>query len=129
MNTQTMEGLSNEELEAYAQTMGFTTKACKDKADKIALIQRKRSRSVTVTVLGLDLLVSVRRFRSSKFGDVITSRGRTSAELMGAFRDLLGDDQFDALMDVCRDEDGEPDEDAVAYAFNVILATDELKNY
>lgn len=124
-----MMAMSAEELEGYANAMGFTLKACKDKADKVALIERKRSRAVTVPVLGLDLSIEVRRFRSSKFGDAIGKAGRTSADLMEAFRGLLGDGQFEALLAACAEDDGEVDEDALAYAFNVILRSEELKNY
>lgn len=124
-----MQNMTAEELEGYAQAMGFTLKACSDKADKIALIQRRRAREVAIEVLGLELSVSVKRYRSSKFGDLINKRGRTSAELIEAFRGLLGDSQFDALMHACADEDGEVDEDALAYVFATILKNDELKNY
>ncbi len=129
MKKETMEGMTAEELEGYANSMGFTLKACGDKSDKIALIQRKRSRAVTVEALGLELSVEVKRFRSSKFNDVINGPDRSSAELMGAFRDLLGEAQYSALLQTCAEEDGEVDEDALAYVFTKILRSDELKNY
>ncbi len=129
MNSETMRGMSAEELEGYANSMGFTLKACKDKDDKIALISRKRSRAVEVCVLGLDLSIEVRRYRNSKFADAINAEGRTSADLMEAFRGLLGDSQFEALLMACAEDDGEVDEDALAYAFARILKSDELKNY
>ncbi len=124
-----MQNMTAEELEGYAQAMGFTLKACSDKADKIALIQRRRERTVTVEALGLELSVSVKRYRSSKFGDLINKPGRTGADLVEAFRGLLGDSQLDALMRACADEDGEVDEDALAYVFSTILRNEELKNY
>lgn len=124
-----MQNMTAEELEGYAQAMGFTLKACSDKADKIALIQRRRERTVTVEALGLELSVSVKRYRSSKFGDLINKPGRTGTDLVEAFRGLLGDSQLDALMRACADEDGEVDEDALAYVFSTILRNEELKNY
>ncbi len=129
MRESTLRSLSAEQLEEYAQAMGFTLRACKDKEDKIALIRRRRARSVTIEVLGLALDVEVRRFRSSRFSDAIKDRERTTDQLLGAFRDLLGDEQFDRLLDVCSDEDGETDDDALVCAFNAILRSDELKNY
>lgn len=130
MNKETMQNMTAEELEGYAQSMGFTLRACKDKSDKIALIQRKRARAVTIEVLGLELSVEVRKFRGSKFSDVVNKRDRTSAELMDAFRGLLGDTQYESLLAACAEEDGEGvDEDALAYAFVRILQSDELKNY
>ncbi len=129
MNTETMQNMTVAELEAYANSLGFTLKACKDKADKIALIGRRRARAATVPVLGLDLSIEVRRFRSSKFADVINDRSRTSADLTEAFRGLLGDEQYEALVAACTEEDGELDEDALAFAFGRILASDELKKY
>lgn len=129
MNTETMQNMTVAELEAYANSLGFTLKACKDKADKIALIGRRRARAATVPVLGLDLSIEVRRFRSSKFADVINDRSRTGADLTEAFRGLLGDEQYEALVAACTEEDGELDEDALAFAFGRILASDELKKY
>lgn len=129
MNKEAMQNMTAEELEGYANSMGFTLKACKDKADKIALIQRKRARAVTVEVLGIELSIEVRRFRNSKFADVISKRDRTSAELMNAFRCLLGDSQYESLLTACAEDEGELDEDALAYAFAKILQSDELKNY
>lgn len=129
MNKETMQNMTVEELEGYANSMGFTLKACKDKADKIALIQRKRSRAATVEVLGLELSIEVKRFRNSKFADVISKRDRTSSELMDAFRCLLGDSQYESLFAACTEDEGEVDEDALAYAFAKILQSDELKNY
>lgn len=129
MNKEAMQNMTAEELEGYANSMGFTLKACKDKADKIALIQRKRARAVTVEVLGIELSIEVRRFRNSKFADVISKRDRTSAELMDAFRCLLGDSQYESLLAACAEDEGELDEDALAYAFAKILQSDELKNY
>ena len=124
-----MQNMTAEELEGYAQAMGFTLRACADKADKIALIQRRRERTVTIEALGLGLSVSVKRFRSSKFSDLVNKPGRTGADLVEAFHGLLGDPQFDALMRACADEDGEVDEDALAYVFSTILRNEELKNY
>lgn len=124
-----MQKMSAEELEAYAKQMGFTLKAYTDKADKIDFIQRKRSRTVAIDVLGLELSVSVKRARSSKFNDVVYSKDHTNAEIIDAFRALLGDSQFDALLRACADDDGEVDEDALAYAFVTIIKSDELKNY
>lgn len=129
MRTETLKAMTAEELEDYARAMGFTLKALADKDDKVEMIQRRRARSVTVPVFGLDLDIEVRRFRSSRFADVIQSPHRTGAQLLGAFRGLLGDEQFSSLLDACADEDGETDEDALAVAMNRILACEDLKNY
>ena len=129
MNAETMQNMTVAELEAFANSLGLTLRACKDKADKIELLERKRARAATVSALGLDLDIEVRRFRSSKFADVINNPQRTSAELFGAFRGLLGDAQYDRLVEACTDESGELDEEALGFAFNRILSSDELKKY
>lgn len=129
MRTEALKAMTAEELEDYARAMGFTLKALTDKDDKVDMIQRRRARSVTVPVFGIDLDIEVRRFRSSRFADVIQSPRRTGEQLIGAFKGLLGDGQFSRLLDACADEDGETDEDALAVAMNRILDCEDLKNY
>lgn len=129
MRTDVLNSLTDEELEAYARSMGLTLRAFAGKADKVDFIQRRRGRAVDLTVFGVGLSVEVRRFRSTNFSDVMENAKRTPEELYGAFRGLLGDEQFDALMGACTDEDGEVDGDAVAVAFTRLLTCEELKNY
>lgn len=129
MNKETMQNMTAAELEAYANSLGFTLKAAKDKADKIDLIQRRRAREVTVPVLGIELVVSVKRFRNSRFIDVINDPNHTAAQLCAAFESLLGEEQYGRLVAACTEDDGELDEDALAFAFATIIKSDELKKY
>lgn len=129
MNKEAMQNMTVRELEDYANSLGFTLKAATDKADKIDLLERKRARAATVSVLGLELSIEVKRFRSSKFADVINDRDRTAAKLCDAFAGLLGEEQYAKLIDVCTEDDGEVDEDALAFAFATIIKSDELKKY
>lgn len=129
MNKEAMQNMTVRELEDYANSLGFTLKAATDKADKIDLLERKRARAATVSVLGLELSIEVKRFRSSKFADVINDRDRTAAKLCDAFAGLLGEEQYAKLIDACTEDDGEVDEDALAFAFATIIKSDELKKY
>lgn len=129
MNKEAMQNMTVRELEDYANSLGFTLKAATDKADKIDLLERKRARAATVSVLGMELSIEVKRFRSSKFADVINDRDRTAAKLCDAFAGLLGEEQYAKLIDACTEDDGEVDEDALAFAFATIIKSDELKKY
>lgn len=129
MNPEYMKRMGSKELEAYAQAMGFTTAAGKDAAAKVEIINRKRERAAEVSVLGVDLSVPVKRAHDKRVNDLLNKRGRTDADVMEAFRILLGDDQMAELVKAATDEDGTYDEVALSFAFNSILASKQLKNF
>lgn len=129
MNIENMRKMGSEELEAYAKSLGFTLAAADGVEAKVSLIEKRRSRSVSLSVLGVPLEVEVRRAHDSRFFDVINDPARTRADLMGAFKRLLGDGQWAELVAACTDSDGTVDEDALAFAMDRLLSCEELKNF
>ena len=129
MNKDYLAMMDEGELEAYAKVLGFTTAAAQTAADKAKLIEKKRARCAELTVLGIAMSIPVKRAHDRRFIDVMNKEDRTTEELDGAFRFLLGDEQYASLMDAVTEDDGTKDDDALGYAYNKLLYSAELKNF
>ncbi len=129
MNKDYLAMMDEGELEAYAKVLGFTTAAAQTAADKVKLIEQKRGRCAELTVLGIDMSIPVKRAHDRRFIDAMNKEDRTTEELDGAFRFLLGDEQYASLMEAVTEDDGTRDDDALGYAYNKLLYSAELKNF
>ncbi len=127
MNQKYLEMMDAKELEAYAQVLGFSTKAGREVADKRDIIQDRRERVASMTVLGVDLEVQVKRLHDKRVVELINSRD--DADLEKGMRLLLGDDQYAEVAEACVEEDGTVDVDAMAYAVIAITGNRDLKNF
>lgn len=132
MNSEYLKNMSKDELNAYAKYFGAEfgkTVSKLDHDNKVAEIQRKRERIVTLRVLGIDFEIPVkRRMDDEHFGNLFDKQDRSMEDVLAAMKFLLGDEQFAKLVEACTDEDGTGDTTAMAYAVNTILASDKLKN-
>ena len=124
MNKDYLAMMDEGELEAYAKVLGFTTAAAQTAADKAKLIEQKRGRCAELTVLGIAMSIPVKRAHDRRFIDAMNKE-----ELDGAFRFLLGDEQYASLMEAVTEDDGTRDDDALGYAYNKLLYSAELKNF
>lgn len=129
MNKDYLAMMDEGELEAYAKVLGFTTAAAQTAADKVKLIEQKRGRCAELTVLGIAMSIPVKRAHDGRFIDAMNKEDRTTEELDGAFRFLLGDEQYASLMEAVTEDDGTRDDDALGYAYNKLLYSAELKNF
>lgn len=129
MNRENMLRMSERELDAYARSMGFSAHAAKGAEAKADLIDARRNRSVTVSALGVELEVTLKAAHDERFSALIGSATRTDEDVRRAFRLLLGDEQYEALVAAATDEDGTVDGAALSFGLNQILSSDELKNY
>lgn len=129
MNKDYLAMMDEGELEAYAKVLGFTTAAAQTAADKAKLIEQKRGRCAELTVLGIAMSIPVKRVHDRRFIDAMNKEDRTTEELDGAFRFLLGDEQYASLMEAVTEDDGTRDDDALGYAYNKLLYSAELKNF
>lgn len=127
MNRENLKRMSAKELEAYAQTMGFSTKAAEGADAKRELIERKREHAAELTVLGVDLTIPVKRAHDKRVVELLN--GGTDESLMKGLRMLLGDAQFSEIVDACTEDDGTEDVEAMSYAIIAITGSDELKNF
>lgn len=129
MNAEYMERMSAKELDEYGEALGIEMRPAKSKADKIALIGRRRERSATVRALGIDFEVPVKRAHDKRVSELLGRDGRTDAETEEAMRLLLGDEQMEELAAACTEPDGTVDVNALGLAYVRILTSGELKNF
>lgn len=128
MNPKYLKLMGEEELDRYANAIGISTAAAKTAAQKVALIEKERTRSVTVEALGVVLELPAKRVRDQRFSDLMNKDGRTDDDLKEAFALLLGESQYAQLVEAATDEDGTVDAIALGFALNSILTSDALKN-
>lgn len=128
VNPKYLKLMGEEELDRYANAIGISTAAAKTAAQKVALIEKERSRSVTVEALGVVLELPAKRVRDQRFSDLMNKDGRTDDDLKEAFALLLGESQYAQLVEAATDEDGTVDAIALGFALNSILTSDALKN-
>lgn len=128
VNPKYLKLMGEEELDRYANAIGISTAAAKTAAQKVALIEKERTRSVTVEALGVVLELSAKRVRDQRFSDLMNKDGRTDDDLKEAFALLLGESQYAQLVEAATDEDGTVDAIALGFALNSILTSDALKN-
>lgn len=121
--------MSVDELDGYAKALGIDVRAGKTAEEKAKIISERRGRVATVTVLGMQLDVPVKRAHDKRVSELLDKDGRTTEDIDEAFRIILGDEQLDALRLATTDDDGTVDEAALSYAYNAILGSDELKNF
>ncbi len=128
VNPKYLKLMGEEELDRYANAIGISTAAAKTAAQKVALIEKERARSVTVEALGVVLELPAKRVRDQRFSDLMNKDGRTDDDLKEAFALLLGESQYAQLVEAATDEDGTVDAIALGFALNSILTSDALKN-
>lgn len=128
MKRENIERMSDEELEQYARLLGVILDAAHTRDEKIFLVERRREKRVTVTTLGIDFDITIRRVRDKRVSDLLARGNRTDEETDEAIRLLLGDGQYQILLDAVTDDDGVVDVDAMGLAFVRIITADELKN-
>lgn len=128
VNPKYLKLMGEEELDRYANAIGISTAAAKTAAQKVALIEKERSRSVTVEALGVVLELPAKRVRDQRFSDLMNKSDRTDDDLKEAFALLLGEPQYAQLVEAATDEDGTVDAIALGFALNSILTSDALKN-
>lgn len=128
VNPKYLKLMGEEELDRYANAIGISTAAAKTAAQKVALIEKERTRSVTVEALGVVLELPAKRVRDQRFSDLMNKSDRTDDDLKEAFELLLGESQYAQLVEAATDEDGTVDAIALGFALNSILTSDALKN-
>lgn len=128
MNPEYLKRMGADELDAYAEALGFSARAAKTADAKRALIERRRERGVDVTALGVELHIPMKAAHDLRVTRLIESPTRTDADVEEAFRILLGSEQMDELAAAATDEDGTIDAVALAMAYNSVLTSEELKN-
>lgn len=128
MNREFLKRMSAEELDEYAATLGITAKGAATVEDKIALIEGKRERTVTIRALGADFEIPIRRAHDQRVAAALAA-SQSDADMEQAIELILGEEQMQLLIGVCTDTDGTVDAEAMGLAFVKIITSPELKNF
>lgn len=129
MNREYMARMSAAELDEYAKLLGIASSPAKTAEAKIKLIERRRERTASVRVLGIDLEIPIKRAHDKRVSDLMSKQSLTDAEMEEAMRLLLGDEQMGELAGACTDEDGTVDVNALGLAFAKVVTSEDLKNF
>ena len=128
MNKEYLLKMSDEELAGYMKMLGISSKATKTREAKIELIERRRAKTETIDVLGIPIEVSAKKLRDRRVLDAYQA-ATTDAQMEAVARQIIGDEQMDALAVAATDEDGTVDVDALGYAIATILTNKKVKNF
>lgn len=128
MNREALERMGADELDAYAKALGVSLRGAKDPAQKRRAIETRRERRASMTVLGVDVEIPIKRAHDKRVSDLLSGT-RTDDDMERAFRLLVGDEQFAAIEAACTEDDGLVDVEAFAYAVAAVLGNADLKNF
>lgn len=118
-----------DELDGYARMLGIDAREAKGAEAKAALIERRRSRVASVRVLGMDVEIPVKRAKDKRAVDLAARAGEDDGAAEAFMRLMLGDEQWEAVVRACTDEDGTVDVCAMALAYAQVSRSPELKNF
>lgn len=129
MRHEALLGMTEDEIEGYARSLGVSLDGVEGKADKIELIERRRERTADVRVLGMTLPIPVKRLHDKRMTDRMRGGAMSDATFMDLMGDLLGEEGLAAVVERATDEDGTVDNEALALAYTQVITSDELKNF
>lgn len=121
--------MSRRQLDQYGLVCGIDVTGKKSKKAKVALIEERRGRTADINVLGMTFAVPIRAMHDKRVVDLLNGEPLTDAQATELLAALLGEEQYEALVDRCTDEDGVVDVEAMGIAFATIFNSEELKNY
>ena len=121
--------MSLEQLDQYGQACGIDVTGKRTKAQKVALIEERRQRMAEIDALGMTLAVPVRAMHDKRVTDLLDRGGLSEAEADALMTMLLGEEQYERVVERCTDDDGVIDVNAVGLVFGTLITSKELKNY
>ncbi len=121
--------MSLEQLDRYGEVCGIDVTGRRTKAQKVAAIEQRRERTADIDVLGMTLSVPIRALHDKRVTDMLQSKDFGDEQATELMLMLLGEEQYEALLDRCTDDDGVVDVEAVGFAYGVITSSEELKNF
>lgn len=128
MKSEFLHKMSDAEIADYAAALGIDLAPASTRDDRVTLIEGRRERVVTVTLLGIPFKVPMKAAHDQRVQNLLSKRDRTDEDTFEAMRLMLGSEQTDALVDACTDDDGTIDAAALGTAFVRLFTSDELKN-
>ena len=129
MKRSTLLRMTPEQLDGYARMLGFDVSGHETVEEKADAIEARRERVATIDVAGLSLTVPMKRLHDKRLIDKYKCGIKTNSDLESFIRDLVGDEQMDAIRVLVTDEDGTVDADGYLLVLNAINTSNELKNF
>jgi hypothetical protein len=129
MKHDTLMDCTKEELEAYAEYLGINLESKKGISQKVAAIEQARSKCVDITVFGHIFTIPIKAAHDQRAADILQKGSLTDEEVMRLLELLLGEKQLEDFIELCTDEDGVVDVEAMAVAMRRIITSDKLKNF
>lgn len=129
MKRSTLLRMTPEQLDGYARMLGFDVSGHETVEEKADAIEARRERVATIDVAGLSLTVPMKRLHDKRLIDKYKGGIKTNSDLESFIRDLVGDEQMDAIRVLVTDEDGTVDADGYLLVLNAINTSNELKNF
>lgn len=130
MRHEVMMDMSLDELDAYGRACGIDVSGLRTKAQKVGRIEERRGRVAEVHMLGTTMTIPIRRLHDKRVSDLLRKEGGlTDEEAATAMVLLLGEEQYEEVIDRCTDEDDVVDVEALGCAFVALFSDPELKNY
>ncbi len=130
MRQEVMMEMSLTELDLYAQACGIDATGASTKESKVALIEERQGRVAEVRMFGLTLAVPVRRLHDKRVSDLfVDGHLQSDKDAATVMTLILGEEQYERVIERCTDDDGVIDVEAIGRAFMTLVGDAELKNY
>ncbi len=130
MKREILASLIESELDLYAKTIGVELPDGMPICEKVDRVEEARNRTAVVSVLGFDVSVPIKSLHDKRVADKVKNLSILSDDAMETlFVDIVGDDQWDAIVEHCTDDDGVVDVDALGLFIAKVLVDPELKNF
>ena len=129
MNRDAMARMSEKDIDEYASFLGIQLADASSVDEKIALIERRRERCVSIPAMGCTFSIPIKHAHDKRIIDLMEKDHRSDDETYEVMELLLGSDQMAELLSACTDEDGVIDIDALGIAFVKIITSEQLKNF
>lgn len=127
MRKESLEGMTLKDIDSYGKSIGMDVTGKKSKKAKIDELMKFRGRKVTVSLLGHDFEILMKRLADKRLAD-LQGKEWTDQHIYDALKLILGDEQYEKLMSIATDEDGTVDSQALGFAFGQILRSTAVKN-
>lgn len=129
MKRETLLKLDESQLAAYASILGVDVSSIKTAKAKVNAIEKARERVASIDVFGTTIEIPIKRLHDLNITKKLDGGNKSDAEVLNVMREILGDDQMQVVYDLCTDDDGTIDAEAVSLALFTIANSDELKNF
>ncbi len=128
MKKENLERMSDEEITQYAKALGIPNKAIRSARNKADFVWKRWNQEVTISTLGIDFSIPAKLLRDKDLVNALASPNLTDDKADEIIMRLLGETQYNALVNACTDEEGVTDVVAMGVAFGRILSSPKLKN-